>query len=274
MSGGARADERRDGHGSAHRRSPKENARGRSSAERARQSSIGPRDGLRRLPARRRGASWTGAVEALPEGRLAEQLARRRPLRVKLGIDPTAPDIHLGHVVVLTKLRAVPGRRPHGRPDHRRLHGAGRRPERARRPSGRCSTRRARSRPTRAPSRSRRSRCSTPSAPRCATTASGSTMPSDELFGLVRRFTVARLLERDDFSQADGGGAADLGARAALPGAPGLRLGRGRGRRRARRHRPEVQPAVRARRPGSLRAAAAVDPDDADPARAPTACGG
>ena len=46
-----------------------------------------------------------GAVEALPEGRLVEQLAGDRPLRVKLGIDPTAPDIHLGHVVVLTKLR-------------------------------------------------------------------------------------------------------------------------------------------------------------------------
>ncbi len=47
-----------------------------------------------------------GAVEALPEGRLAEQLAAGRGLRVKLGIDPTAPDIHLGHVVVLDELRA------------------------------------------------------------------------------------------------------------------------------------------------------------------------
>ena len=56
-------------------------------------------------------------------------------------------------------------------------------------------------------------------------------------------------------------------ARAALPGAPGLRLGGGRRRRRARRHRPEVQPAVRARRPGVVRGAAAVDPDDADPPR-------
>ena len=54
---------------------------------------------------------------------------------MKLGIDPTAPDIHLGHVVVLTKLRAVPGRRPHGGPDHRRLHGPGGGPERARRPA-------------------------------------------------------------------------------------------------------------------------------------------
>jgi tyrosyl-tRNA synthetase len=45
------------------------------------------------------------AVEVLPEGRLAEQLAGDRPLRVKLGIDPTTADIHLGHTVVLEKLR-------------------------------------------------------------------------------------------------------------------------------------------------------------------------
>jgi len=46
------------------------------------------------------------AVDCLPSGELARQLALGRPLRVKLGIDPTAPDIHLGHTVVLTKLRA------------------------------------------------------------------------------------------------------------------------------------------------------------------------
>jgi len=45
------------------------------------------------------------AVEALPAGALATQLGQSRPLRVKLGIDPTAPDIHLGHTVVLRKLR-------------------------------------------------------------------------------------------------------------------------------------------------------------------------
>src|SRR5436190_7392565 len=49
------------------------------------------------------------AVDSLPEGALAAKLARAaeegRPLRVKLGIDPTAPDIHLGHTVVLQKLR-------------------------------------------------------------------------------------------------------------------------------------------------------------------------
>lgn len=50
-----------------------------------------------------------GAVDVLPEGALEEKfaLAERegRPLRVKLGVDPTAPDIHLGHTVVLNKLR-------------------------------------------------------------------------------------------------------------------------------------------------------------------------
>jgi tyrosyl-tRNA synthetase len=45
------------------------------------------------------------AVDALPEGELERQLALGRPLRVKLGVDPTAPDIHLGHTVVLRKLR-------------------------------------------------------------------------------------------------------------------------------------------------------------------------
>jgi tyrosyl-tRNA synthetase len=49
------------------------------------------------------------AVDSLPSGALAETLQRAaaqgRPLRVKLGIDPTAPDIHLGHAVVLRKLR-------------------------------------------------------------------------------------------------------------------------------------------------------------------------
>jgi len=50
-----------------------------------------------------------GAVDILPEGGLERKLQQAekegRQLRVKLGVDPTAPDIHLGHTVVLTKLR-------------------------------------------------------------------------------------------------------------------------------------------------------------------------
>jgi tyrosyl-tRNA synthetase len=45
------------------------------------------------------------AVDVIPPGGLEEKLALGRPLRVKLGVDPTAPDIHLGHSVVLGKLR-------------------------------------------------------------------------------------------------------------------------------------------------------------------------
>jgi tyrosyl-tRNA synthetase len=45
------------------------------------------------------------AVDCLPAGALEERLAEGRRLRVKLGLDPTAPDLHLGHTVVLTKLR-------------------------------------------------------------------------------------------------------------------------------------------------------------------------
>ncbi|OGA14700.1 MAG: tyrosine--tRNA ligase [Betaproteobacteria bacterium RIFCSPLOWO2_02_FULL_63_19] len=46
-----------------------------------------------------------GSDELLVEAELAERLAGTRPLRVKLGMDPTAPDLHLGHTVVLNKLR-------------------------------------------------------------------------------------------------------------------------------------------------------------------------
>jgi tyrosyl-tRNA synthetase len=46
-----------------------------------------------------------GAVDVLPEEELVAKLREGRPLRVKLGADPSAPDLHLGHAVVLTKLR-------------------------------------------------------------------------------------------------------------------------------------------------------------------------
>jgi tyrosyl-tRNA synthetase len=50
-----------------------------------------------------------GTVEILPENELMDKLKRsietNRPLTIKLGMDPTAPDIHLGHTVVLQKLR-------------------------------------------------------------------------------------------------------------------------------------------------------------------------
>src|SRR3989304_6836529 len=47
----------------------------------------------------------SGAEEVIPENGLEEKLALGRPLRVKLGIDPSRPDLPLGHAVVLRKLR-------------------------------------------------------------------------------------------------------------------------------------------------------------------------
>ena len=46
-----------------------------------------------------------GTVDLVREEELLERLGAGRPLRVKCGFDPTAPDLHLGHVVVLTKMR-------------------------------------------------------------------------------------------------------------------------------------------------------------------------
>ena len=51
-------------------------------------------------------AIYRNAVDVIPREELERRLGSGRALRVKLGIDPTAPDIHLGFVVVLRKLRA------------------------------------------------------------------------------------------------------------------------------------------------------------------------
>ena len=46
-----------------------------------------------------------GAEEVLVESELVEKLKRGQPLRIKAGFDPTAPDLHLGHTVLINKLR-------------------------------------------------------------------------------------------------------------------------------------------------------------------------
>ena len=66
-------------------------------------------------------------------------------------------------------------------------------------------------------------------------------MDMADVLRLTGRTTVARIMERDDFSQRFADGVADRAVGAALPAAPGHRLGRGPRRRRARRHRPALQ---------------------------------
>ncbi|MDA8416953.1 MAG: tyrosine--tRNA ligase [Betaproteobacteria bacterium] len=55
--------------------------------------------------------AWTeiarGTDEILPEAEFRERLGENRPLRIKAGFDPTAPDLHLGHTVLLNKLKTL-----------------------------------------------------------------------------------------------------------------------------------------------------------------------
>ena len=140
-----------------------------------------------------------GAVEALPEGRLPEQLAGARPLRVKLGIDPTAPDIHLGHVVVLTKLRQFQDA------GHMVVLIVGDYTARVGDPSGRSAERPVLTdEEIDAHARTFQEQAfKVLDADRTEVRRNGEwlAMPSDELFRLARRFTVARLLEREEFSR-------------------------------------------------------------------------
>ena len=75
-----------------------------------------------------------GTAEIISESELAQKLevakTEKRALRIKLGLDPTAPDIHLGIAVVLRKLRQFPRPRTRGYPYHRRFHSDNRGSER------------------------------------------------------------------------------------------------------------------------------------------------
>ena len=47
----------------------------------------------------------SGTAQVLPEADLIKKLSSGKKLKIKLGMDPTAPDLHLGHAVVLCKMR-------------------------------------------------------------------------------------------------------------------------------------------------------------------------
>ena len=46
-----------------------------------------------------------GVEEIIPQNDFKKKIEKNKPLVVKLGLDPTAPDLHLGHTVVLNKLK-------------------------------------------------------------------------------------------------------------------------------------------------------------------------
>jgi tyrosyl-tRNA synthetase len=139
------------------------------------------------------------AVDALPEGELSRQLAKGRPLRVKLGVDPTTPDIHLGHTVVLRKLREFQER------GHRVVLIVGDYTARVGDPSGRSSER-----PHVDPAvvdenartyQEQAFKVLDRDATEVRHNGEWLDMSMESLFALARTATVAQLLERDDFAK-------------------------------------------------------------------------
>ncbi len=146
-------------------------------------------------------AAWLerNAVDSLPQGALEQKLALGRPLRVKLGIDPTAPDIHLGHTVVLQKLREFQDL------GHEVVLIIGDYTARVGDPSGRSATRPALSgAEIDANARTFTDQAFTVLDPDRTTVRFNGEwldMSMEQLFRLARIPTVGQLLERDDFAK-------------------------------------------------------------------------
>ena len=140
------------------------------------------------------------AVDCLPRGALAERIAHGRPLRVKLGLDPTAPDIHLGHTVVLTKLREFQDA------GHTVVLIVGDYTARVGDPSGRSATRPVLSGEqiddnAETYRRQAAKILRTDERLEVRHNAEWLDMPIEDLFRLARHPTVAQLLARDDFAK-------------------------------------------------------------------------
>jgi tyrosyl-tRNA synthetase len=139
------------------------------------------------------------AEDVLPEARLVEQLTSGDSLRVKFGIDPTAPDIHLGHVVLLNKLAHFQ------QAGHTVVLIIGDFTARVGDPSGRDSRR-----PVLSPEQidenavtfqDQAFKVLDRARTEVVFNSEWLDMPAQQLFELVGRVTVARLLERDDFTK-------------------------------------------------------------------------
>ena len=174
------------------------------------------------------GSSPRARSTSSPRPSCARSSGAGTPLRVKLGIDPTASDIHLGFAVVLRKLRQFQDL------GHVAVLILGDFTAQVGDPSGRSATRprliegggrRATPRPT-----SSRSRAILDFRPDRLEVRRNSewlgAMDIEDVLRLTARTTVARMLERDDFAKRYAAGVADLDHRVPVPAAPGLGLGR------------------------------------------------
>jgi len=156
-------------------------------------------------PSETASALLRNAHQSLPEGGLERklELARKegRQLRVKLGLDPTAPDIHLGHTVVLQKLREFQDL------GHRVVLIVGDYTARVGDPSGRSTTRPVLSgAEIDANAETYRQQAFSvlrddPELLEVRRNGEWLDMPAEALFRLARVATVAQILERDDFAK-------------------------------------------------------------------------
>lgn len=141
-----------------------------------------------------------GAVDVLPAAELRARLAAGRPLTIKAGFDPTAPDLHLGHTVLLNKLRTF---QQFG---HRVVFLIGDFTGLIGDPSGRNATRPAlTAAEVQANAATYRSQIDRILDPARTVVEFNSTwmgaMSAADLIRLAARHTVARMLERDDFQK-------------------------------------------------------------------------
>ena len=139
-----------------------------------------------------------GVEEVLPEDDLQGRLALERPLRIKAGFDPTAPDLHLGHTVLINKLRQFQEL------GHEVLFLIGDFTGMIGDPSGKSATRKALTEDEVAANaatyRDQIFRILDPARTRIVFNSEWmGQMSAADLIQLSSRYTVARMLERDDF---------------------------------------------------------------------------
>ena len=141
-----------------------------------------------------------GAVDVIVAAELRQKLASGRPLRAKLGLDPSRPDIHIGHAVVLRKLRAFQEL------GHTAVLIVGDFTAQVGDPSGRSATRPALSKEETAANATtyfeQAQRILSPERLEIRYNSEWlGTMGIDDVLRLTARSTVARVLERDDFAK-------------------------------------------------------------------------
>ena len=203
-----------------------------------------------------------GADEILKEDELRARLALGRPLRIKAGFDPTAPDLHLGHTVLLNKMRQFQDLGPPGDLPDRRFHRDDRRPHRQERDAQAAQP------------RGRAGQCANlrraglqGAGPRTHRAALQFRMVRQD--GCGRHDQAGRLAHGGAhararrFRQALRRATTHRDPRVPVSAGAGLRFGGAEVRCRTRRHRPEIQSADGPRAAGAARPAAADRADHA-----------